>query len=619
MTGRPFRDTFNMDLSQRTTEQIIRELTLASEAYYNRDEILMSDEMYDTLKEELERRNPDHPFLKQVGAPEKDAVPLPYAMPSLRKIKFGKGDVARFGARRGCSSWVLSEKLDGISALWNGQTRQLWLRGDGLAGPLVSHLVPHIRGLQPSPHTIRGELLVADADVEEGVLPRSWVNGLLHKLQPGSADLAKLRFLAYEIVSPCTWTREQQLTWFNQNGFQTPWYSITSQLDDRLLSDTFQTRRKVSPFSLDGIVVGENSVPLRQQNQKDVSLPKDMVAFKMPLTDQQAITTIVEVEWNTSHQGYFIPKLQVEPVVIQGSRIQYLTGHNARCIVDNKLGKGAKICIRKGGDVIPTLDSVLEPAVAICFPPEGTWEWVGEPETATHIRTKTETPEILAAKLVHFAKTLELPWLAVGNIRKVVESGRKTVRELVAMTESDWKLVLGTVLGKKAYDSIQEIGKTGRTEMELMVASSTLPRGVGETKLQKLFEKEADPRLWRSSLAGATLPGWSTSGLQEFLAAFPVYEAWRQRELPGLPYPLGSTPAAKPSLFLCFTGFRSSDLETAAKKKSFEVQDSVTAKTNLLIVKDLSALQKPTEKVKKAQEKGIRVLTREHFEKEYLS
>lgn len=617
-----------MDLSKRTTDEIVRELTLASDAYYNRDEIIMSDEMYDALKEELERRNPDHPFLHQVGAPEKDAVTLPVAMPSLRKIKPGKGDVGRFAGRS--HSWVLSEKLDGISALWDG-SRRLWLRGDGLKGPLVSSLIPKIQGLRPCSHLIRGEILVADGDLAKDSLPRSWVNGLLHKSDPNPADLAKLRFLAYEIVSPCSLTRQQQMEWLSVQGFQTPWYSVTSRLDDAFLADIFKSRRAASPFSLDGIVVGENRVPLRQGTPLDISLPKDMVAFKMPLTDQQAATRVVDVEWNTSHQGYFIPKIQVEPVLVQGSKIQFLTGHNARFMLDQKIGKGARICIRKGGDVIPTLDSVLEPAAAVSFPPDGTWEWVGAPETATHIRAVAETPEIQTAKLVHFAKTLELPFLAAGNIRKVVGSGYHTIRDILAMTETDWKQALGATLGSKGFASIQQVAKPGRREIELMVASSTLPRGVGETKLQRLFEKQPDPRRWVAELGSVEIPGWSSGGLGEFLAAFPQYEAWRCRELPDIPYPLGlaaataaaataaaATAPAKIQLHICLTGFRSADLEAACSKKAIEVQDTMTNQTNIVVVKDQSALEKPTQKITKAQEKGLRVMTRAQFEKEYL-
>jgi NAD-dependent DNA ligase len=603
----------DMDCS---TEEIVRRLTLASEAYYNGDEILMSDEMYDMLREEIERREPHHPFLQKIGAPEKNASPLPYTMPSLRKIKPGKGDVGRFASRG--SSWILSEKLDGISALWDGN-KQLWLRGDGKSGPLISHIVPYIPSLLSSPFVIRGELLVANSELGQDVLPRSWVNGLVHKQKPNTDDLAKLRFLAYEIMSPCPWTREQQMTWLTQQGFQTPWYSVTHTLNDKILSEIFQERRRKSQYSLDGIVVGENIRPLRQETKLDTALPKDVVAFKMSFQDQMAETRVVSVEWNLSHQGYFIPKVQVEPVLLQGSKIQYLTGHNARCILNLSIGKGAKITIRKGGDVIPTLDSVIEPADLIVFPPEGTWEWVGDPDSATHIRSKGDTPEILTAKLVHFAKTLGLPWMAAGNIRKVVESGKQSVHDWVSMTEEDWKRILGNTLGSKIFESVKQIGKSGRTELELMIASSCLPRGVGESKLLRLFEQEPNPCHWYSKFQGASLPGWSSEGLQEFLETIPLYETWRKRELPGIPYPLIKDTGVATRLHACFTGFRSPELELACKKNGIHIQESVNSKTNVLVVKDSSSLSKPSEKVKKAQETCIRVLTRELFEKEYLS
>jgi hypothetical protein len=46
-------------------------------------------------------------------------------MPSLNKIKPGTGAVAAFVAKNPTASWLLTEKLDGISALWIPAERSL--------------------------------------------------------------------------------------------------------------------------------------------------------------------------------------------------------------------------------------------------------------------------------------------------------------------------------------------------------------------------------------------------------------------------------------------------------------------------------------------------------------
>jgi NAD-dependent DNA ligase len=162
-----------------TLPEIVKKLRAASDAYYNTGKSLMTDDEYDELRDELAKRSPSHPFLKEVGAAVgSGAIPLPYIMASLNKIKPGTGAVESFKAKSTGKIWVLSEKLDGISALWH--EGRLYLRGDGQMGVEVTKFAPHIQGLKVCEHPVRGELVVARAEpCVAGTLARSWVNGQL--------------------------------------------------------------------------------------------------------------------------------------------------------------------------------------------------------------------------------------------------------------------------------------------------------------------------------------------------------------------------------------------------------------------------------------------------------
>ncbi len=193
--------------------ELVTILKKASDAYYNhKKDGLLTDEEYDVLRDELEERFPNNPYLSEIGAPvEKGAVKLPYKMPSLNKIKPGTGAVDSFVSSSKVKQWVLSDKLDGISVLWDTGKRKLFLRGDGLMGVDVSAFAPYISGLTPRCYNdkwvLRGELVLPnDVDVK-GTLPRSWVNGQLHQKKPIPQHLGKIRFVAYELVDPVMLTR----------------------------------------------------------------------------------------------------------------------------------------------------------------------------------------------------------------------------------------------------------------------------------------------------------------------------------------------------------------------------------------------------------------------------
>jgi len=598
--------------------QLVSLLKKASDAYYNNtSEGLLGDDEYDRLRDLLEEMNANHPFLKQVGAPiEKGAVKLPYKMASLNKIKPGTGAVESFVRSSHVPAWVLSDKLDGISVLWDTGKRKMYLRGDGLMGVDVSAFAPYIGGVSPrgfnQKWVIRGELVLPNDVPIEGTLSRSWVNGQLHQKTPLPEQLGKIRFVAYELLVPALLSRHGQLQQLAEAGFEIPWACVVTSLTDEVLSKTLIVRRKDSKYPIDGIVVGENCMPKKQEGGTSVDNPKDMRAFKMPMDDQRARTTVVEILWSASYQGYWIPRIQIEPVTIGGSRIEFLTGHNARFVLTNEIGKGAVIVIRKSGDVIPTLDSVITKGAPIELP-DGIWD--GDVTTASHYKLKEgqANQEVLQKKLEHFAKTLDIPHLGPGLIAKLVAEGKDTPNDLLTIEKVDLEIIVGKGMATKIYPAIQEKLQTS-SELTLMIASGMMPRGVGNTKLEALFGLQADPRKWSSLKA---CDGWSSDALATFLTTLPSYEAWRKTELPSVPYPLIVKPQEQLPLrgHVCLTGFRDAIFQKKMEEKGFVFVAGVTKKVTHLIIKEAG---ETSEKVKKAAELGIRILTREEAIQEYL-
>jgi DNA ligase (NAD+) len=144
--------------------------------------------------------------------------------------------------------------------------------------------------------------------------------------------------------------------------FEVPWWSVVTSLNEEILEKALKERRGVSEYDIDGIVVGQNAVPEWHSwvaSGGTLRNPKDQVAFKMVLSDQCAESTVVAVHWGLSYQGYYIPRVEIEPVRVGGAVITFVTGHNARNIIDKGIGKGARLRIRRSGDVIPTIDDVV--------------------------------------------------------------------------------------------------------------------------------------------------------------------------------------------------------------------------------------------------------------------
>ena len=52
----------------------------------------------------------------------------------------------------------------------------------------------------------------------------------------------------------------------------------------------------------------------------------------MVISDQVAEVKVVDIIWTPSKDGYLVPRVQIEPIVLGGVKIEYATGFTAKFI-----------------------------------------------------------------------------------------------------------------------------------------------------------------------------------------------------------------------------------------------------------------------------------------------
>lgn len=586
-------------MSKQTVATLVKQLRRAAEAYYETATPLMSDTAYDALVDQLRTLVPEHPFFSEVGAtPSVGVVPLPVAMPSLDKKK-----PESFKGLVHGKSYCIFDKLDGISALWvtgYSITPQLLLRGNGLQGQDVSHCIKGIQGLKEvtAPKAfIRGELIVPKGVLGEGVLARNWVNGQLHQKTPLLDDLRKICFVAYQVCGSTPLTRSQQMTWLTNQGFETCWWSLESNPSLDRLQELFKSRRVESKYECDGLVVGEDQVPTEI---KGSSNPSDAFAFKMAVDDQRATTVVREVDWAASRTGNWVPRLRFDPVKIGTATIEYCTGIHAKFIKENCLGPGARVVIRRSGDVIPCLDQVLQPATIWSEPPVNRWTWDA---TQTHALDTTEetTPEKLALEMAHSLVCLGIEGISKVTAKKLVDAGYKTLKQVWDAPVRSLQAAIGPGNGQKLFDGLRGMRVA---EDKWMRAYCGWPKGFGETRITGVLAVEADPTKW--SALSKPPKGQSVEAFAEVVKAVPGYLAWR-KQFDSAAVTAVPTVVAVTKGTYGMTGFRDADLQTKLADNGWVFKDSVTASTAFLLIADGA---KETTKVAAARKAGVRIVTR---------
>jgi DNA ligase (NAD+) len=364
-------------------------------------------------------------------------------------------------------------------------------------------------------------------------------------------------------------------------------------------------RKDRNLYPLDGLVIGTDTVPVGLGGG-EARNPPDSVAYKASLDEQKAETTVIDVEWNLSRQGLWIPRIEIEPVQISGAKIRWLSGHNAKLIQENGIGKGARVVVRRSGDVIPTLDSVIARALETSMPTEGSWEW-----DATRVNAKTKEKVLSEQGILHAFQVLGVEGLGPGLVKKMIEGGFTTMRKIWEAKESHLADCIGAGRGPALLSSLKATVASASMNT-LLVASNLLPRGVADKKLRSVFAKQADPKLWTKAMY--PIEGWSEESFQELLDCIPEILLWIQDSFPSVtpvaPVAASAEAGVVATNFVVFTGVRDKVLEGLLGSAGWAMEDSVTKKTTALVVAEEA---KETGKLKKARDMGLQILKLSEF------
>ena len=468
--------------------------------------------------------------------------------------------------------------------------------------------------------------------IPEGKIARNIVAGALNRKldEVDTALFSEIQFIAYSLESRPDLTPTEAYVQLRAAGFKTAMSLKLSPVDmtPAHLSEVFTGCEKACPFQLDGIVVAPNIArpagwKPEVRNCASVN-PADRVAWKTRVTAQTAHTIVRSVEWNVSPSGYLIPRVLFDTVTLAGANIGAATGLHGRWIYDNGIGPGAKIEVRRAGDVIPQIIAVHSPAPAGPAMPAA-YEWISgsaakADTVAIHIclPVGTETAESACIQLTHALSELGAENVGSGIVAKLYTAGFRTIGAIYAASPAD---LVAKVEGVK-MKSAERIWSGLRvkmplwTELNFLCASCRMPRGVGHTKLKPLLVLNPDPTSWSKTAMKAARPaGLSDKTIDDICAALPAYYAWRSTEC-GTIGPSASIlaeveSAGTGSMVIVLTGFRDKTLTAQLEAAGHTITDTVSKKTTHVVYPD--GPEPTSTKLTKAKELGATVMSVSEF------
>jgi DNA ligase (NAD+) len=121
--------------------------------------------------------------------------------------------------------------------------------------------------------------------------------------------------------------------------------------------DDWKERRDSLPHGIDGVVIKVNEVVLQKVLGYTAKAPRFGVAYKFPAVE--ATTVVEDIQLQVGRTGVITPVAHLRPVRIDGSTVSRATLHNEDNIKRLDARVGDTIIIRKAGDIIPEIISVI--------------------------------------------------------------------------------------------------------------------------------------------------------------------------------------------------------------------------------------------------------------------
>ncbi|MFD1260560.1 NAD-dependent DNA ligase LigA [Entomomonas asaccharolytica] len=382
-------------------EQLRKELNHHSYQYYVLDNPTIPDVEYDRLFRELQALEEQFPELKtsdsltqRVGGealPQFNTVQHEVPMLSLGNA-FAEEDLKNFDRRvkEGLSTstdivYCCEPKLDGLAVSLvyeNGIFVRGATRGDGATGEDITANIRTIRNIPlklqgtgwPTRLEVRGEVYMPRAGFEKlnaSILanegkpfanPRNAAAGSLRQLDSKITATRPLTFCCYGFITDdneLASSQQQALLQLKQWGIPiSPELKLATGFTEcfNYYQDIGQRRDSLG-YDIDGVVFKVNQIEDQQQLGFRSREPRWAIAYKFPA--QEEITELLAVEFQVGRTGAVTPVARLKPVHVGGVVVSNATLHNMDEVTRLGLMIGDSVIIRRAGDVIPQITSVV--------------------------------------------------------------------------------------------------------------------------------------------------------------------------------------------------------------------------------------------------------------------
>ena len=644
-------------------KELVDTLNEAARVYYVEGNEIMSNFEYDRLYDELQVLEKETGIILKDSPTQRVGFPVLSELPkerhkspmlSLDKTKSVDDLAAWLSDKEGLLSW----KMDGLTVVLtyhDGELIKAVTRGNGEVGEVITHNARVFDNV-PTKIEFKGDLIlrgeaiitysqfnkineaISEADAKYKN-PRNLCSGSVRQLDARVTKSRHVKLMAFALVSAQEQTgepvnfensREKEYLFLKAQGFDVVDYKKVTAENIREAVQWFSEEIKTNDFPSDGLVLIYEDIAYGLSLGRTAKFPRNAIAFKW--SDEQAETTLREVEWSPSRTGLINPVAIFDPVELEGTTVSRASLHNISYCEDMELGIGDRITVYKANMIIPqiadnlTKSGNLKPA-KMC-PACG---------HETEIRSENEAkflycsnPDCPAKKLKNFSlfvsrDALNVDGLSEQTLEKFIGHGFiHTYSDIFHLDRYRTEIVNMDGFGEKSYENLTEAAeKSSHTELYRVIYGLGIAGiGLANAKMLCRFFGDDIGKLRSASVEDLL----EIDGIGQVLAENIVKYFRDADKMALLDELLGEleitkredeegTPKTLEGMSVVITGSLNhfsnrKELQELIEKAGGRAAGSVSAKTAYLVNNDITST---SGKNKKAKELGVPIVTEEDF------
>ena len=640
--------------------ELVDLLNEASKAYYAEDREIMSNFEYDKLYDELIQLEKetgitfsDSPTVN-VGYEVVSELPKekhPEPMLSLDKTKDREVLADWLGDQVGLLSW----KMDGLTVVLTyegGELVKAVTRGNGEIGEVITANARTFKNIPlkisyKGKLTIRGEAVISYSDFEKinnaipdidakYKNPRNLCSGSVRQLNSEITAKRNVKFFAFSMVDPedkelfdsFENSFENRFKFLSGLGFQVVEYKRVNRENLGQTITEFSEKLSSNDFPSDGLVLDLEDVAYGKSLGVTSKYPRYAIAFKW--ADEQAETTLLEIEWSPSRTGLINPVAIFEPVDLEGTEVRRASLHNISYVKDMQLGIGDRIKVYKANMIIPQISENLTRSGAFVIPDKcpacgGSTEVKSENDTETLICINPDCPakNIKLFSLFVSRNAMNIDGISEATLEKFISEGfLHHLSDIYKLSEHRDRIVELEGFGEKSYNNILgSVDNSRNCSMAGFLYGLGIPGiGVANAKLiVKAFANDFQKIMDATEEDICEIEGLGEVIARDFTSymAKPANREEIERLLREITFVIeeNNSPQDLAGKTFVITGSLVSFPNRDALKKVIEdrggkVSGSVSAKTDYLINNDINS---NSSKNKNAKKLGVPIITEEDF------